>query len=67
MTHPFTYSVRFKVGNRLGAKSKYTLRDIAVSLVDRYSITHTELCTLVTMPIGSKCTRIDDLVIERIT
>jgi hypothetical protein len=56
-----------KIGGRLGAKSKYTLRDIAVSLVDRYSITHKELCVIVNLPIGVRLEAIDDLVIERVT
>ena len=43
------FKVRFKIGTRLGAVSIYTLREFCVCLVDRYSLTETELCTIFTM------------------
>lgn len=46
------FSIRFKIGNRLGAASKYTLRELCVSLVDRFSLTETEICTIVTLQFG---------------
>lgn len=29
------FSIRFKIGNRFGAASKYTLRDFCISIADR--------------------------------
>ena len=47
----FRFAVRFRIGNRLGAKSIYTLRDICVCIVDKYSLTDAEIEALVvTLP-----------------
>lgn len=46
------FSIRFKIGNRFGAASKYTLRELCVSVVDRYSLTDGELSIIVTMNVG---------------
>lgn len=46
------FSIRFKIGNRFGAASKYTLRELCVSVVDRYSLRENELAHIVTMNIG---------------
>ena len=46
------FSIRFKIGNRFGAASKYSLRELCVSVVDRYSLRDNELVHIVTMNIG---------------
>lgn len=43
------FIVRLKIGNRFGRGSKYTLREFCVFLVERYSLTETELCTIATL------------------
>jgi len=48
-----TFKIRFRIGkNRLGAGSKYTLKEFCISIVDRYSLTETEVCTIATLQIG---------------
>jgi hypothetical protein len=59
------FSIRFKIGNRLGAASRYTLREFCVSVVDRYSLTETEICTVVTLQIGESFSN-EDLTIKRV-
>ena len=46
------FSIRFKIGNHLGPASKYTLRELCVSVVDRYSLRENELAHIVTMNVG---------------
>ena len=41
------YFIRFKIGNRLGAKSSYSLREFCVSVVERYSLTNAEVGAVV--------------------
>jgi hypothetical protein len=53
------FSIRFRIGNRLGAASRYTLRELCISVVDRYSLTETELCTIVTLHVGEKFSNAD--------
>ena len=53
------FSIRFRIGNRLGAASRYTLRELCISVVDRYSLTETELCTIVTLYVGEKFSNAD--------
>lgn len=48
------FIIRFRISNRLGAGSKYSLRDFIVSVVDRYSLTETECATIVTLQVGEK-------------
>jgi hypothetical protein len=59
------FSIRFKIGNRFGAASKYTLRELCISIVDRYSLTETEICTIVTLQPGETFTN-EDMVIKKI-
>lgn len=59
------FNIRFKIGNRFGAGSKYTLREFCISVVDRYSLTETEICTIVTLHTHEKFTN-NDMQIERI-
>ena len=46
------FSIRFKIGNHFGPASKYTLRELCVSVVDRYSLTDGELSNIVTLDFG---------------
>lgn len=46
------FSIRFKIGSRFGAASIYSLRDLCVNVVDRYSLTERELATIVTLNKG---------------
>ena len=59
------FKVRFKIGNRLGKGSVYTLRDFCISIVDRYSLTETELCTIFTLRVGETFEN-EDLQVKRI-
>lgn len=59
------FTIRFKIGNRFGAGSKYTLREFCTSIVDRYSLTETEICTIVTLQIGERFTN-EDILVERV-
>jgi hypothetical protein len=59
------FSIRFKIGNRFGAASKYTLREFCTSIVDRYSLTETEVCTIVTLQSGESFKN-EDLAITKI-
>lgn len=59
------FTVRFEIGGRLGAGSKYSLRDICVSLVDRYSIKDRELNQIVIMKAGESI-RVPGLQITRV-
>ena len=59
------FKVRFKIGNRLGKGSVYTLRDFCISIVDRYSLTETELCAIFTLHVGATFEN-EDLQVKRI-
>lgn len=59
------FSIRFKIGNRFGAASKYTLREFCISIVDRYSLTETEVCTIVTLQRGESFKN-EDLMITKV-
>jgi hypothetical protein len=59
------FSVRFKIGGRLGAASVYTLREFCVCIVDRYSLTETEVCHVVTLQPGEEFAN-EDVKIERL-
>lgn len=43
------FSIRFRAGNRFGAASKYSLREFCIAIVDKYSLTETEVYDIVTM------------------
>ena len=48
-----TFNIRFRIGkNRLGAGSRYSLKEFCISVVERYSLTETEVCTIATLQIG---------------
>ena len=46
------FSIRFKIGNHFGPPTKYTLRELCISVVDRYSLTDGELSNIVTLDFG---------------
>ena len=58
------FSIRFKIGNRLGAASQYSLREFCVSVVDRYSLTEAEVLKVVSLKPGETFTN-EDLTIKR--
>ena len=60
------YVVRFKIGNRWGAGSVYTLRDIAISLVGKYLLTNVELTTIVRLHVDDVFTN-DDMMVTRLS
>lgn len=59
------FAIRFKIGSRLGAVSRYTLREFCVSIIDRYSLTETEICTIVTLQVGESFSN-EDLTIKKV-
>ena len=59
------FVIRFKIANRFGAGSKYSLKDLCVSVVDRYSLSERELCQIVTMQVGETFTN-EDLTVQRV-
>lgn len=59
------FSIRFKIGNRFGAASKYTLREFCTSIVGRYSLTETEVCTIITLQSGESFKN-EDLAITKV-
>lgn len=60
------FSVRFFIGNRAGAASKYTTREVCIALVDRYSLREHELCTIFTLQVGEKFEN-EDMIVERVS
>ena len=50
------FSIRFGIGKRLGAASKYTLVEFCVHLVDRYCLKEHEVATIATLQKGEKYT-----------
>ncbi len=48
------FSVRFGIGVRLGAASKYTLIEFCVHLVDRYGLKEHEAAAIVALQVGEK-------------
>jgi hypothetical protein len=59
------FSIRFKIWNRFGTASKYTLRELCISIVDRYSLTETEICTIVTLQPGETFIN-EDMAIKKV-
>lgn len=58
------FKVRFRVGNRLGKASIYSLRDICVSLADTYSLGDAELEKILFMALGQHFTN-EDMEVRR--
>lgn len=59
------FSVRFKIGNRLGAGSVYSLREICTAIVDRYSLKEKEIEEIVQLKSGGQFTN-EDMQITRV-
>lgn len=59
------FNVRFATGKRLAAGSRYSLREICTLIVERYSLTEREICTIATLPPGEKFAN-EDMQIARI-
>lgn len=64
------FNVRFaigtagKVGSRLGSGSSYTLRELCVSVVDRYSLSESEVCAIAALKPGESF-RNEDMEVTR--
>lgn len=58
------FSIRFRIGGRFGAGSKYNLKEFCVHIVDQYSLTETEVCAIVTLQKGEVFTN-DDMQLQR--
>jgi hypothetical protein len=50
------FSIRFAIGNRLGAASKYSLIEFCLHVIDRYGLKEHEVATIVTLQKGEKYT-----------
>lgn len=59
------FIIRFKIGNRFGAGSKYSLRDLCICIVDQYSLKEHELATIVTLRVGEIFTN-EDFTAKRV-
>lgn len=59
------FAVRFKIGGRLGAGSAYSLKEFCVYVVDRYALTETEVCTIVTLQPGERFANEDMEVVRQ--
>lgn len=59
------FIIRFRIGARLGAGSRYTLREFCTDIVDRYSLREAEVLTVVTLGIG-EAFKNSDLEIKRV-
>lgn len=62
---PMRFTIRFRIGNRFGAASKYTLVELCLHVVDRYSLTETELATIVTLQPDEKFSN-EDMIVQRV-
>lgn len=58
------FAVRFRIDNRWGAVSIYSLRDVCVSLVNRFSLKESEICTIVSLRDGETF-QMADLMLTR--
>lgn len=60
------FNVQFKIGNRLSSKSRYSIREVCLCLVDTYSLTDREIDKIVHLRKGDHF-RNEDMVIERVS
>lgn len=58
------FTVRTKIGDRLGKGGSYSLRDICISLVDRYSLKETEI-VLISRLVPGMIFQNEDMTIRR--
>lgn len=60
------FSVRFKIVNRFGKASAYSLRDICITLVDQYSLREHEITAIVGLRAGSNDTFVNgDMAVRK--
>jgi hypothetical protein len=59
------FTIRFKIGNRFGAASKYTLREFCLFIIERFGLTETEICTIVTLH-PTETWKNEDMLIQRV-
>lgn len=53
------FNIRFAIGNRLGKASRYSLKEFCVFVVDRYSLSESEVEAVVTQKVGDT-THVDE-------
>ena len=58
------FLIRVRSRNRWGSGAPYSLRDLCLAIVDRYSLRESELCTIVTLQVGEEWHN-EDLLIRR--
>lgn len=59
------FAIQFKIGQRFGSISKYSLRDFCIAIVERFSLTDRECHLVIELKVGETfCT--EDLLIRRI-
>lgn len=46
------FSIRFKICNRFGSISKYSLREFCISIVERFSLTEQECQSVIELSVG---------------
>jgi hypothetical protein len=59
------FDVQFKIKNRLGAKSRYSLGEVCVCLVDRYSLKENEIANIVTLQEGDSFSN-EDMTVTKV-
>lgn len=59
------FDIRFKIGNRFGKASRYSLKEFCIAVVDRYSLKEVEVETVVSLAPG-ECFQNLDLQIWRV-
>jgi hypothetical protein len=50
------FIIRFKIGNRFGVGSKYSLTEFCANVIARYGLRENEVCTIVTLQVGETFT-----------
>lgn len=59
------FMIRFRIVNRWSKGSVYSIRELCISVVDRYSLKEHELATIFTLQVGESFQN-GDLTIKRI-
>jgi hypothetical protein len=59
------FNIRFRIGNRWGKASRYSLREFCVYIVDKCSFTDAECVKVVKLNIGESMTA-DDVRVTRV-
>lgn len=59
------FTIRFRIGKRFGKGSRYSLREVCIHLVEQYSLTETEIRTVVTLGVGCVFSN-EDMHVKRV-